>query len=154
MYVAREARNPFFRVGYNSLGAFATINHLHFQVSHTQTSLMISVLCSPLSNIAYQAYYLKVQYPVEKVPTEKLTALSNGVSISQLVQYPVSGFVFEGGTSLEDLSHVVSNTCIFLQEHNRPFNVLISESGKRVFLLLQVGSIKATFSFTSSVECS
>lgn len=33
MYVAREARNPFFRVGYNSLGGFATINHLHFQVS-------------------------------------------------------------------------------------------------------------------------
>lgn len=24
--------NPYFRVGYNSLGAYATINHLHFQV--------------------------------------------------------------------------------------------------------------------------
>jgi GDP-L-galactose phosphorylase len=33
MYVAREAMNPFFRVGYNSLGGFATINHLHFQVN-------------------------------------------------------------------------------------------------------------------------
>ncbi|KAG8054320.1 hypothetical protein GUJ93_ZPchr0001g31716 [Zizania palustris] len=65
MYVAREARDPFFRVGYNSLGGFATINHLHFQ-----------------------AYYLKVQYPVEKAPTEKLTTLGNGVSIIQLVQYP------------------------------------------------------------------
>uniref|UniRef100_A0A0A9CMT4 GDPGP1-like N-terminal domain-containing protein n=1 Tax=Arundo donax TaxID=35708 RepID=A0A0A9CMT4_ARUDO len=61
MYVAREARNPFFRVGYNSLGGFATINHLHFQ-----------------------AYYLKVQYPVEKAPTEKLTTLGNGVSFAQL----------------------------------------------------------------------
>ncbi|KAM3353108.1 hypothetical protein ACQJBY_024346 [Aegilops geniculata] len=114
MYVAREARNSFFRVGYNSLGAFATINHLHFQ-----------------------AYYLKVQYPVEKAPTQKLTVVGNGVSISQLVRYPVSGFVFEGGASLEDLSQVVSDACIFLQENNRPFNVLISESGKRVFLLLQ-----------------
>ncbi|XP_020195225.1 GDP-L-galactose phosphorylase 1 isoform X3 [Aegilops tauschii subsp. strangulata] len=121
MYVAREARNPFFRVGYNSLGAFATINHLHFQ-----------------------AYYLKVQYPVEKAPTEKLTVIGNGVSISQLVQYPVSGFVFEGGSSLEDLSHVVSNACIFLQESNRPYNVLISESGKRVFLLLQCYAEKQT----------
>ncbi|KAF7024990.1 hypothetical protein CFC21_037248 [Triticum aestivum] len=114
MYVAREAKNPFFRVGYNSLGAFATINHLHFQ-----------------------AYYLKVQYPVEKAPTEKLTVVGNGVSISQLVRYPVSGFAFEGGASLEDLSQVVSDACIFLQENNRPFNVLISESGKRLFLLLQ-----------------
>ncbi|KAL0332418.1 UNVERIFIED_CONTAM: GDP-L-galactose phosphorylase 1 [Sesamum calycinum] len=29
--LAKEASDPFFRVGYNSLGAFATINHLHFQ---------------------------------------------------------------------------------------------------------------------------
>ncbi|XP_066307673.1 GDP-L-galactose phosphorylase 2-like isoform X2 [Miscanthus floridulus] len=114
MYVAREARNPFFRVGYNSLGGFATINHLHFQ-----------------------AYYLKVQYPVEKATTEKLTSLGNGVSIFHLVDYPVNGFLFEGGASLEDLSYVVSKVCIFLQENNRPFNVLISESGKRVFLLPQ-----------------
>lgn len=114
MYVAREARNPFFRVGYNSLGGFATINHLHFQ-----------------------AYYLELQYPIEKATTEKLATLGNGVSIVQLVQYPVSGFVFEGQASLEDLSDVVSNVCIFLQENNRPFNVLISESGKRIFLLPQ-----------------
>lgn len=32
MSMAKEANTPFFRVGYNSLGAFATINHLHFQV--------------------------------------------------------------------------------------------------------------------------
>ncbi|KAF8664891.1 hypothetical protein HU200_054207 [Digitaria exilis] len=114
MYVAREARNSFFRVGYNSLGGFATINHLHFQ-----------------------AYYLKVQYPVEKATTDKLTTLVNGVSIAQLVHYPVSGFVFEGGANLEDLSDLVSKVCIFLQDSNRPFNVLISESGKRVFLLPQ-----------------
>ncbi|KAE8812692.1 GDP-L-galactose phosphorylase 1-like [Hordeum vulgare] len=127
MYVTKEARNSFFRVRYNSLGALATINHLHFQVSHTQTSLII----------ACEAYYLKVQYPVEKAPTEELTVVGNGVSISQLVQYPVSGFVFEEGAGLEDLSQVVSNACIFLQENNRPFNVLISESAKRVFLPLQ-----------------
>lgn len=27
-----EIDNPCFRLGYNSLGAFATVNHLHFQV--------------------------------------------------------------------------------------------------------------------------
>ncbi|KAI4988742.1 hypothetical protein ZWY2020_036059, partial [Hordeum vulgare] len=110
MYVAKEARNPFIRVVYKSLGAFATINHLHFQ-----------------------AYYLKVQYPVEKAPTEELTVCDRR-----------SGFVFEGGAGLEDLSQVVSNACIFLQENNRPFNVLISESAKRVFLLLQCYAEKQT----------
>lgn len=33
LHFALEADNPYFRVGYNSLGAYATINHLHFQVS-------------------------------------------------------------------------------------------------------------------------
>lgn len=32
VHLAKEASDPYFRVGYNSLGAFATINHLHFQV--------------------------------------------------------------------------------------------------------------------------
>lgn len=32
LHMAVEADNPYFRLGYNSLGAFATINHLHFQV--------------------------------------------------------------------------------------------------------------------------
>lgn len=46
MYVAREAKNPFFRVGYNSLGAFATINHLHFQVSSNFTDYLCLMLSS------------------------------------------------------------------------------------------------------------
>ena len=32
LQMAAEAASPYFRLGYNSLGAFATINHLHFQV--------------------------------------------------------------------------------------------------------------------------
>ena len=32
LHFALEVDNPYMRVGYNSLGAFATINHLHFQV--------------------------------------------------------------------------------------------------------------------------
>jgi GDP-L-galactose phosphorylase len=38
LYMAAEASNPYFRLGYNSLGAFATINHLHFQVMHIKTA--------------------------------------------------------------------------------------------------------------------
>lgn len=44
LHMAAEAGSPYFRLGYNSLGAFATINHLHFQVliphfSHSSNSL-------------------------------------------------------------------------------------------------------------------
>lgn len=114
LYMAAEAGNPFFRLGYNSLGAFATINHLHFQ-----------------------AYYLAVPFPIEKAPTKKITTLSNGVNISELLKYPVRGLVFEGGNALSDLSDSVSDACICLQDNNIPYNVLISDCGKRIFLLPQ-----------------
>ncbi|KAE8654217.1 GDP-L-galactose phosphorylase 1 [Hibiscus syriacus] len=114
LYMAVEAGNPYFRLGYNSFGAFATINHLHFQ-----------------------AYYLDVPFPIEKAPTKKLTTLKDEVIISELLNYPVRGLVFEGGYTLQDLSYTVSDACICLQENNIPYNVLISDCGKRIFLLPQ-----------------
>ncbi|CAL5416190.1 unnamed protein product [Camellia sinensis] len=110
LYMATEAGNPYFRLGYNSLGAFATINHLHFQ-----------------------AYYLAVPFPIEKAPIREITTLNGGVKISELLNYPVRGLVFEGGNTLEDLFNAVSDSCICLQDNNVPYNVLISESGKRIY---------------------
>ncbi|GMP65264.1 hypothetical protein CsSME_00026138 [Camellia sinensis var. sinensis] len=119
LYMAVEAGNPYFRLGYNSLGAFATINHLHFQ-----------------------AYYLAVPFPIEKAPTVNITDLNGGVKTSELLNYPIRGLVFEGGNTLEDLSNAVSNSCICLQDNNIPYNVLISDSGKRIFLFPQVRALK------------
>ncbi|KAL4279471.1 hypothetical protein GQ457_03G022820 [Hibiscus cannabinus] len=114
LYMAAEAGNPYFRLGYNSLGAFATINHLHFQ-----------------------AYYLAMPFPIEKAPTKKLTTLTGGVVVLELLKYPVRGLVFEGGNTLQDLSDIVSGACICLQENNVAYNILISDCGKRIFLLPQ-----------------
>ncbi|XP_059641088.1 GDP-L-galactose phosphorylase 2-like [Cornus florida] len=118
LHMAKEAADPFFRLGYNSLGGFATINHLHFQ-----------------------AYYLSAPFPVEKAPTQKIMT-GNGladieVKISRLLDYPVQGLVFEGGNTIQDLSEVVANSCICLQKKNIPFNVLIAGCGKRIFLFPQ-----------------
>lgn len=87
---------------------------------------------------ALQAYFLAVQFPIEKAPTQKITVTDAGVKISEMLNYPVRGLVFEGGNTLEDLADVVSDSCICLQENNIPYNVLISDSGKRIFLLPQV----------------
>lgn len=116
LHLAAEAGNPSFRLGYNSLGAFATINHLHFQ-----------------------AYYLALPFPVEKAPTKRVPLKSEkgGVKISKLCNYPVRGLVFEGGNTLEDLCNAVSSSCICLQDNNIPYNVLIADCGKRVFLFPQ-----------------
>ncbi|CAH8381882.1 unnamed protein product [Eruca vesicaria subsp. sativa] len=112
--MATEAANPYFRLGYNSLGAFATINHLHFQ-----------------------AYYLARPFPIEYAPSLKITTTNDGVKISKLLNYPVRGLVFEGGNSIKDLSNTVSDASVCLQNSNIPFNILISDSGKQIFLLPQ-----------------
>ncbi|XP_030510930.1 GDP-L-galactose phosphorylase 2 [Cannabis sativa] len=114
IHMAAEAGSPYFRLGYNSLGAFATINHLHFQ-----------------------AYYLAVPFPIEKAPTKKTTSLDGGVKISEIVNYPVRGLVFEGGNTVEHLSNAVSDACICLQDNNIPYNVLIADCGNRIFVLPQ-----------------
>ncbi|CAN6349168.1 unnamed protein product [Urochloa humidicola] len=118
LQMAAEAASPYFRLGYNSLGAFATINHLHFQ-----------------------AYYLSVPFPVEKAATHKIPlsedTMKSGVTVSKLINYPVRGLVFEGGNTLNDLANVVSSACIWLQDNNVPYNVLISDCGRRIFLFPQ-----------------
>ncbi|XP_010449106.1 PREDICTED: GDP-L-galactose phosphorylase 2 isoform X2 [Camelina sativa] len=114
LQMATEAANPYFRLGYNSLGAFATINHLHFQ-----------------------AYYLAMQFPIEKASSLKITSTNDGVKISKLLNYPVRGLLFEGGNSIKDLSDTVSDASVCLQNNNIPFNILISDSGRQIFLLPQ-----------------
>eukprot|EP00250_Pteridium_aquilinum_P019384 c24407_g5_i1 orf=1571-2872(+) len=114
--MAVEAGNPFFRLGYNSLGAFATINHLHFQ-----------------------AYYLAVPFPVERAQTTTLVSRkqNKGVKISELTDYPVKGLVFESGDSLQALASSVGKSCCILQDKNIPFNLLIADSGSLVYLFPQ-----------------
>ncbi|XP_073155038.1 GDP-L-galactose phosphorylase 1-like isoform X2 [Henckelia pumila] len=121
--LAREASDPYFRVGYNSLGAFATINHLHFQ-----------------------AYYLSVPFPLERAPTRMIMNGEGsdevGVMVSELLDYPVRGFVFEAGCKLSAISDAIANCCFYLQNNNIPFNILISDFGHRVFLLPQCYALK------------
>mmetsp|Transcript_25081 Transcript_25081/g.54566 ORF Transcript_25081/g.54566 Transcript_25081/m.54566 type:complete len:429 (-) Transcript_25081:233-1519(-) len=110
-----ESANPFFRAGYNSLGAYATINHLHFQ-----------------------AYYLMAPFPIERAATSRVgKRRKHTVSVSRLTDYPVRALVFETSSSLQDLAYVCGEACIKLQDANIAFNLLIVEGGARVFLIPQ-----------------
>mmetsp|Transcript_709 Transcript_709/g.1016 ORF Transcript_709/g.1016 Transcript_709/m.1016 type:complete len:419 (-) Transcript_709:116-1372(-) len=114
LQMAASANNPYMRVGYNSLGAYATINHLHFQ-----------------------AYYLMAPFPVERAPTTSLRCDKHGVRMMTLKEYPCRGLVFEGGDSIAHLADVVGRACERLQEINVPFNLLVVDCGARVFLFPQ-----------------
>ena len=126
LYMAAESRNPYFRVGYNSLGAYATINHLHFQ-----------------------AYYLMEAFPIERAPTTRLPPgvykkrHRHGATVSQVTNYPVRCLCFELGESFESLADLVGTCCERLQAKDIPFNLLIADHGARVFLIPQKFSHRA-----------
>lgn len=120
LYMAAESRNPYFRVGYNSLGAYATINHLHFQ-----------------------AYYLMEAFPIERASTLELFPGTHGDCTAYRVNgYPVRCLCFEIGDSFEELATLVGEICVKLQQANVPFNILIADHGARVFLIPQIFSIR------------
>jgi len=50
LHFAKAADNPYFRIGYNSLGAYGTINHLHFQVRRCVTAL--GLMCAVAVRVA------------------------------------------------------------------------------------------------------
>lgn len=112
---AQEANNPYFRIGYNSLGAYATINHLHFQ-----------------------AYYLSAAMPLERAKTTFVSKKKVGhssIRVERLVDYPVDGLVFESGGDPTDMANLIGGLCQRLAVKNIPHNMLIVDRGARVFLV-------------------
>lgn len=110
-----ESANPFFRAGYNSLGAYATINHLHFQ-----------------------AYYMMAPFPIERATSVRLgRKRKTSVIVSRLTDYPVRALVFESATDPAELAALCGDACVKLQDSNIPFNLLIVDGGARVFVIPQ-----------------
>lgn len=112
---AHEVNNPYMRIGYNSLGAYATINHLHFQ-----------------------AYYLSAAMPLERAKTSLISKQDCGKSvirIERLIDYPVHGLVFESGGDMKDMAIHIGKFCESLSAKNIPHNMLIVDKGARVFVI-------------------
>lgn len=109
----QQADNPFFRLCYNSLGAYATINHLHFQ-----------------------AYYLAATFAVERAPTAPVPAWKRrrDVSIATIEEYPVKGLVFEAGAALPEMAELIGKACHRLAAANVPHNLFVVDRGQRAFL--------------------
>lgn len=109
--------SPYFRLNYNSFGAYASVNHLHFQ-----------------------GYFLMAPFPSERAPTIPIQSQfdANYVRVSKLVGYPVRGWVFEMSASfdhsLQPMSHAVGHVCEKLQVMNIPHNLVIVDCGARVML--------------------
>ncbi|CAI9778539.1 unnamed protein product [Fraxinus pennsylvanica] len=115
LYMAAGAKIP--------TSAWVKIAWVHLQPSTTFIS-------------SRQVYYLAVTLPIEMAPTRKITT-SRGVKICDILNYPIRGLVFECGNTLDEFSNDVSDSSICLQDNNIPYNVLIADSGRRIFLIPQ-----------------
>ena len=57
-----------------------------------------------------------------------------GVTIERLAGYPVPGWVFSGADHTDSLAALAGGACMTLQALDVPHNLLIADSGSRVFL--------------------
>ncbi|GLC43999.1 hypothetical protein PLESTB_000218400 [Pleodorina starrii] len=152
---ARELGSPHFRVGYNSLGAYATINHLHFQSYYLAATLPCEVAptaplpgplaAPPVPPSAPTVAAAAVSLPRKRQYDELMCggAAAAAVRVSRLQGYPVNAFVVEAGGGaaaaggIEAVAAVVSAAAERLQAVSQPFNLLMSDAGRRVFIFPQ-----------------
>ena len=68
LHFANESANPCMRLGYNSLGAYGTINHMHYQAYYMQHAFPVELaetvdLCQPEHADDYQARHGPCAHP-------------------------------------------------------------------------------------------
>ena len=131
MFFAREADNPYFRVGFNSLGAYATINHLHFQAYYLAAPMALErAATTPLPNSLTR---LVSSQGGSDLKSSRIGGW--GMRIGQLDGYAVRGLVYEAGESIEEVADAVGRACQRLTARNIPHNLMIVDRGARVFLI-------------------
>ena len=123
---AASIENSNFRLGYNSLGAFGTVNHLHFQ-----------------------GYYFDHPFPVEKADKHLLlyrpqvdledTECSCNTSVPRIYEldehnFPVRGLVIESQGCPRSVALILGDLCAKLQLADVPFNFLVCDRGSRIYI--------------------
>ena len=139
----READNPFFRIGFNSLGAFATINHLHFQAYYLSTDFACErATLSAVTDVTFvpPSPEMNAACPMESACGGAFEESDfSSVHICTLADYPVRGMCFYI-TSIADiakLAAVVSSCCERMHDANIPHNVFVCDRGLRAFVFPQ-----------------
>ncbi|KAK1304463.1 GDP-L-galactose phosphorylase 1 [Acorus calamus] len=91
--------------------------------------------------VIVNACYFANLLPVEFLPVVSVYDRfpEKGVRISEVANYPMKALVFEAGQSLKVFVKVVAKICSYLQDQSIPFNLLITDCGRKIFLFLQVG---------------
>eukprot|EP00756_Hemistasia_phaeocysticola_P038151 Hpha_TRINITY_DN16740_c1_g4::TRINITY_DN16740_c1_g4_i1::g.79887::m.79887 len=98
-----------FRVGYNSLGAFASVNHLHFHLIAT----------SPTTG--------QSGFPLESAALESVGGGGGGFEVMRTASWPVRTAVIRGEEA--GVAEGLFAICDMLQEEGVPFNAILRGAG-------------------------
>ncbi|XP_014667293.1 PREDICTED: GDP-D-glucose phosphorylase 1-like [Priapulus caudatus] len=90
--------HPGFRIGFNSLCAFASVNHLHFH-----------------------AYYLEHPLYIEKTPVKKICR-----HCYEITEYPTRGFGFQLGENKLELARIMYKVTDYFVRENIAHNLFVT----------------------------
>lgn len=162
-------RNPYFKVGFNSLGAYGTVNHLHYQAYYLPSPMPAELAPTVEVDQAWKEYREgRGRAPADAPPAPRLPA---GVQMHLVLGYPVRGVVLQleetERTKVDDadepcgadgarpqaaapplsgsdpcalLGSLVGDAARRLAALGIPHNLFIADAGKRIFLFPNVYS--------------
>lgn len=105
------------------------------------------------SHLYFQACYFPSPLPVELTPVDTFFRDGRrGMCISAVTDYPIKTLLFESNQKSKIMVEVLVEICSCLQEKSIPYNLLISDSGKKIFLFLQLRKL-ANSRTLSAWEC-
>ncbi|XVE89388.1 hypothetical protein DITRI_Ditri19aG0197700 [Diplodiscus trichospermus] len=90
------------------------------------------------SDVYFQAFYFPDPLPVEFRPVDTFfSGGKRGIHVCSVIDYPIKTISFETTLNLKMMAAAVSEICSHLEEKNVQYNLMISDSGKKIFLFLQ-----------------
>jgi GDP-L-galactose phosphorylase len=124
---AAEADNPYLRLCYNSLGAYGTVNHLHFQAYFLGTPFAVEV--APAGPLPGEAGSRSAAAGFSGRPG------AHGARVRATVGYPARALVFEAARGdLGALANAIAGAAARLAAANVPHNLFVVDCGQRAFL--------------------
>ncbi|EOY25553.1 Mannose-1-phosphate guanylyltransferase, putative isoform 4 [Theobroma cacao] len=109
----------------------AEINNCSFRVFYD--------CCRPnRSNVYFQACYFPDPLPVEFRPVDTVySGGRRGIHICSVIDYPIKTLSFQTTHNLKIMAAAICEICSHLEEKNVQYNLMITDSGKKILLFLQ-----------------
>ncbi|TYI80921.1 hypothetical protein E1A91_D05G119500v1 [Gossypium mustelinum] len=126
---------------YRFLDARSTeiITRLAAEINNQSFRIFYNCYIPNCSGVYFEACYFPHPLPVEFRPAGTLFGASGrrGIHICSIIDYPIKTLSFQTTQNLKILAAAISEICFQLEEKNIQYNLMISDSGKKIFLFLQ-----------------